>query len=481
MAGNWFAFLVLIAWVPFVGFVFHRHAKLGSVISCLVAGILFLPSTIVNLPLLPPLDRASIPTLTVFAAVWIVDRRALSLRRLPWVIKILFAVALIGILLTVVRNSQSIALGGRVLEGLTYYEGFSFVLRVSFTSLLPFFLGYCVIHHPKDLKLILIVLAIAGFIYSFFVVYELVMSPRLHKIIYGFRQHSFAQTKRFGGWRPMVFMSHGLEVALFMTSSALAACGIAKARVKGLPLSSRWVAFYLILVTVLCKSMASWFYVLFVVPAIWFLPRKRQMQAVVLCACLVISYPVLRVEGWFPTDILATQMAKINEDRARSLRFRFDNEILIVDHAKEHLIAGWGRHGRSQVYDDRSGKLASVPDGYWLVLLSTRGVMGLVASFGLILFPLFVAYRRFPSLRSKRERIYVSTLCWIVAVIALDLLPNAMVNSLTYFLPGALLAAVSKPRKVRKRKKPEPAPAVALKESENPPAPAAAQLGKGLL
>lgn len=456
MDGNWFAFLVLIAWVPFVAYVFSSHGIQGSVVSCLIAGMLFLPSTVINLPLLPPLDRLSIPGLTVAAAVWIVHRRSLDLGRLPFLVKFFFTLMIVGCLLTVVSNTSPLVVGGTVVKGLTYYEGLSYALRLTFIYLLPFFLGFCIVREPKDLKLILLVLALAALVYSFFIVYELVMSPRLHKIIYGFRQHSFAQTRRFGGWRPMVFMSHGLEVASFMTTCTLAASGIAKAKVKGLPGPGIWVAMGLLVLTVACKSMASWFYMLFVVPAIWFLSPKRQMQAVLVLACLVASYPVLRIADVFPTERLSAQMAKISEDRAESLRFRFYNETIIVDHAREHIIAGWGRLGRSQVYDEWSGEKASVPDGYWLVLLSTGGLIGVLAAFGLLLYPVFAACRKFPKIRSRQERIYVSTLSLIVVVISLDLLPNAMVNPLTYFLPGALLASVTHAGRRRTRKKGRP-------------------------
>jgi hypothetical protein len=42
------------------------------------------------------------------------------------------------------------------------------------------------------------------------------MNPQSQTVNYGFHQHSFGQTMRFGGWHPCGFMKHGLQVALWM-------------------------------------------------------------------------------------------------------------------------------------------------------------------------------------------------------------------------------------------------------------------------
>lgn len=45
--------------------------------------------------------------------------------------------------------------------------------------------------------------------------YEVRLSPQLHRIFYGYFPHSFAQQVRGGGFRPVVFLQHGLWVAFF--------------------------------------------------------------------------------------------------------------------------------------------------------------------------------------------------------------------------------------------------------------------------
>jgi hypothetical protein len=51
---------------------------------------------------------------------------------------------------------------------------------------------------------------------------EVRLSPQLHTWIFGYHQHSFGQSLRFGGFRPVVFMDHGLMVGLWMTMATLA-------------------------------------------------------------------------------------------------------------------------------------------------------------------------------------------------------------------------------------------------------------------
>lgn len=62
--------------------------------------------------------------------------------------------------------------------------------------------------------------------------------PQLHTLVYGFHQHQFTQSIRLG-WRPTVFLQHGLAVNAWMAASTVAAFGLWRARLPlprlGLP------------------------------------------------------------------------------------------------------------------------------------------------------------------------------------------------------------------------------------------------------
>ena len=53
--------------------------------------------------------------------------------------------------------------------------------------------------------------------------WEVRMSPQLHSSMYGFRPFRFDQAYRWGGYRPSVFMQHGIALGLFMASCTLVA------------------------------------------------------------------------------------------------------------------------------------------------------------------------------------------------------------------------------------------------------------------
>src|SRR5437870_12226972 len=57
-----------------------------------------------------------------------------------------------------------------------------------------------------------------------------ILNPQLHLWIYGFRQHSFAQQMRDGGYRPLVFMQHGLMVAMWMAMTTLVGAWLWKSK-----------------------------------------------------------------------------------------------------------------------------------------------------------------------------------------------------------------------------------------------------------
>src|SRR5256885_7505918 len=66
-------------------------------------------------------------------------------------------------------------------------------------------------------------LPIAGVIYVPLCLFECAISPQLHFMTFGFYQHDFNQVIRMGGYRPMVFLQHGLAVGMLMTASSI--CG----------------------------------------------------------------------------------------------------------------------------------------------------------------------------------------------------------------------------------------------------------------
>src|SRR5262249_44908933 len=100
---------------------------------------------------------------------------------------------------------------------------------------------------------------------------------------------------------------------------------------------------------------------------------------------------------------------------------------------------GWGRWGRSRVYDEESGKDLTVTDGRWIITIGQFGLLGFLAEFGLLALPVFYAGSALRFAGSPREMVALTALALIVSINIVDLLPNASVSPWTWLLSGALL------------------------------------------
>jgi 4-amino-4-deoxy-L-arabinose transferase-like glycosyltransferase len=199
------------------------------------------------------------------------------------------------------------------------------------------------------------------------------------------------------------------------------------------------VALYLGVVFVLCKSTGAILYALILAPLVLRATPERQMKVATFLGVLVLLYPALRASELVPTEWLVEQAKAISPERAQSLEFRFDNEEMLLEKARERIAFGWGGHGRRSVYDDELGKEIAVADGHWIIVLGTRGAVGFLEAFGLLVFPIFFARRRFRRLTDDVERRALAGFTLIVAICAFDLLPNGLFSNYVYLLAGALM------------------------------------------
>jgi hypothetical protein len=156
-----------------------------------------------------------------------------------------------------------------------------------------------------------------------------------------------------------------------------------------------------------------------------------------LLVAMVVAYPALRSSGRFPTQDIVEFADRLSADRAHSLNTRFMNEDALYERASERLWFGWGGFGRNRVYNEY-GKDVSITDGEWIIRLGGRGIVGLVGSFGLLLGPIFIARRRIRKIVAAEDRRVLDAMTLLVALSAVDLLPNGMFTQFPFFLAGAL-------------------------------------------
>ncbi|WP_068298983.1 hypothetical protein [Pararhodobacter sp. CCB-MM2] len=453
--GNIFALLALLSW-PLISIMMFRSMPLArALIWSILGAYMFLPQlSAINFPLIPPLNKESIPNLTAFAICMSTWGRLPSVLPRAWVGRGLVVMFILSPVITVVTNLEPIQFGvdrfGSMtlvdpndltlwgLPGLRIYDSASALVQQVF-FMLPFFLAREALGTRDGMREILLALVIAGGIYALPMLYEVRFSPQLHTRIYGFFQHDFIQAIRQGGFRPFVFMPHGLWVAFFAVMVTLAAA--ARTRI-GTP--DQWgkrmlyVGFGFGLV-IICKSMGPLMYALAFVPfVLLFKPRLHVLAATVLVT-LVIAYPLLRGAGWVPTDWLLAQVEEMSPDRAQSLGFRFGNEDSILAHVADKPLFGWGGWGRFMVYDAATGQTQTIVDGQWIITIGQFGWLGYIALFGLMALPIYALAYQARRRHAAAIPIEVSVLVLILAINMVDMLPNATLIPFTWLIAGALL------------------------------------------
>ena len=441
--GNILAHLALILWVPISLGLFAVLRPAPAAAVCILGADLLLPVRFgFDFAGFPLLDSERIAALSALLGCLLFHPDSLRGKRPGLGIEALVVVLVLGAFLTAFTNQDPLRRGPGWLPPMAIYDGVSLAAGQILTYGIPFFLGRALVRRSTQLPSLLIILAAAGLFYSLPILFELRMSPRLHAMVYGYSQHGFMQTVRFGGWRPMVFMTHGLALALFVLTTSIAAVGLWRRRLRILWMPAAPVAVYLTTILVMCKSLATVVYGAFLLPIVAFARPRTQLRVAALLAALVFLYPVLRSADALPTEPMLEFAARVSEDRAASWKTRLDNEEQLLEKARERIWFGWGSWGRNRIYDPRSGDDRSVTDGFWIITLGAYGTLGFVAVFGLLLTPVILAQRRLARSRLGRDQRMVAILALIVAISAVDLIPNSMLTSFTVFLSGALAGVV---------------------------------------
>jgi hypothetical protein len=443
---NWFAYVAMWGVVASGLAVLAARKPEDTCYFLIMAAILFLPSGGFGfkLPKVPMLDRDTLPYVVLFIAYFVRRFRWVSRSRPLRSVEFIIVLMMVGAVLTVFDNREPITVTGysqtKTMPGLSLNDGLYLAGDDLFRMGLPFLVGRLLVRSPREATRLLTAFAIGGLVYSLFILWEVRMSPQLHATFYGSppRREDFSQAIRWGGYRPIVFMVHGLAVALFVCNTVMAAFVLARNRVRLFGLSWTPFAFYLLIILLACKSLASMIYAAAVIPILTFTRARTQLRVAVLLASVVLLYPAMRASDLFPAKGLVSTFASVSPERAESLGFRLFNEDQLLEHSREKAYFGWGSYGRNIVYDKESGKELTVFDGFWIIMFSQQGAVGMACAFLLLLVPVFLALRRLKKIPEKRDQLLLAGLAIMVVISALDLLPNGLLLTYPYFLAGSL-------------------------------------------
>lgn len=444
--GNEIAFAALVLWIPLTGLAFAvaRPPVAGAV--ALIAAALCLPYGVeLIVKGLPELGKNEIGAFAVLFYCLLFFRDRLWPARPGLGFDSLILILVAGAVATALTNADSLMFGETLLPGLKIYDAFSMASRDILRLGVPFFIGRALFRTTRDLRMLMTALVVAAVVYSVFVGFEMRMGPRLQNAIYAV--HSGIPHKRYGIFRPFVFMG-GLSLSLFVASATIASVTLARGGLRILGLPSGVIATYLGVLLFLTRSFASIAYASAVVPVVAFLKPRLQMRIAVGLSLFCLAYPLLRSMEIVPVDGMVKAAALVDVGRSESLAFRFENEDMLLERARERMLFGWGGWNRSAVFVH--GRPESITDGWWIIVLGQRGLVGFLASFGLLTLPVLLAHRRLAAVGLERDQRLVAGFSLIVAITTIDLLPNTL---WTYFAPvfaGALAGMIQGVRAARK-------------------------------
>ena len=444
---NMIAYAALIIWPIVILALFASLRPSHALIWSLLGGYLILPvNTGFDLPAVPTLDKTSIPSVAVcMGALIFAGPRALRLPREGWLV-MLMTLYVISPMLTVLTNRDPLFFGSLMLPGLKPYDAASAAVT-NVIGLIPFLLGYNMLRTTGSQDYLLRSLVAAMLIYSILMIIEIRLSPQLHTWIYGFFPHSFDQQMRGGGFRPVVFLGHGLLVAILTSMTIAAAAYLVRARAQIFGVSTWFWLVYLMCIMVLCRSLGALILAAAALLAALFIRRGSVRLICALVAITVLVYPMMRGADFMPVQAFADQVAVASPERASSFQFRIVNEEILLERARQRPVFGWGGYGRNEIFDQYTGQNMSVTDGTWIIIIGTSGWAGYVATFGLLCLPMVSVWWRGAHVSAATV-----ALSLMLAVNLLDLLPNSSLTPLTWLLAGTLAAIPQRTGRARRSK-----------------------------
>ena len=425
--------VMLYGWIPVVIYLFVVMPPRRAVISAFLIAWLFLPMAGYKVQGLPDYTKMSATCFGVMLAATLFDPDRILRFRPKW-IDLPVAIYCVSPFFTSVFNE---------INGVGVYDGLSVMLGQIVTWGLPYLIGRVYFDDLASLRELAIGIFIGGLVYMPLCWIEMRLSPQLHKWIYGFYQHGFLQTIRFGGYRPMVFMQHGLMVAMWMSMSCLIGVWLWKTgsvrKIWDVPMSA--LVPVLFVTAVMCRSIYA---LTLMLVGIGLLYTAHWFRTKWIIACLLVvpaTFMYLRGSGLVQGH---TAIAMANEifgdERGGSLETRIEAENALAVRAREAPWFGWGGWGRSRVSDDEGH--AFITDSLWIITFGQAGIINLAALTIMLLLPMYLV------IKDYRVELWSHPMVAPAVVLALmnmlymfDHLMNAMVNPIFMLAVGGVCAA----------------------------------------
>jgi hypothetical protein len=422
--------LVMLLWFPFVLYLFMSLPGQRAIVLSFVVAWLFLPEASLILPGIPNYTKMSATCYGIFLATFIFNAQKLQFFRFSWVD--------IPIILYCISPFFS-----SLTNGLGPYDAITSTVDQTVTWGFPYFLGRIYLNTLNGMRLLALAVFVGGLAYIPLCLFEVRFSPQLHAIIYGSHAFpDFGQAMRFDGFRPTVLMRHGLAVGGWMMAATLTGIGLWKTKVltkiRGIPM--KFLVPVMLVGFTLLKSTGAYMLLvigLVVLGAAWYF-RTAVIALALIISMSVYLYQNALTESYVTDQIVTSLESFMPEERMASLEFRFNNEELLADKARQRLIFGWGGWGRNRIVDEQGNDVA-VTDSLWIIVFGINGLFGLTAIFGAFFLPVFAFIRRYPAkLWSHPQVAPAAIMATILLLYMLDCILNAMTNPVFSVMCGGI-------------------------------------------
>ena len=434
--------IAMYGWIPVTLYLFVRFPTQRAVIISFILAWLFLPQSSFPIPILPPYTKITATCYGILIATIVYDTGRLTSFKPGWIDVPMIVYCLCPIV-------SQISNGGSPIS-----PTFSQII----TWGLPYFLGRLYLNSLDGLRQLAIGLFAGGLAYIPFTLIEGVKGPLLHQMVYGMSAvDDWSQAKRLGGWRPVVFMQHGLMVGVWMMTAAL--IGVWLWQTGALKkFQGRKIKPLVIVLTIaffLCRSTGA--YSLFGIGLIALFSAKwfRTSLPLMFVIGYVVFYLYVAASGQFSSaDVIGFINQVFGEERASSLKFRFDNEEILGEKARQRFLFGWGDGGGNRVYDDY-GQDISITDSLWIIAFGVNGAVGLASLFASLLLPVITfSLFTYPARTWSNPKVAPAAALGVaLRMYAFDCLLNAMTNPIFAFIAGGISSVVLKAPESLKAKK----------------------------
>ena len=429
---NALAALALIGWIPLSIAAFAALTPRSATLLTVVGGCLFLPVASFDLPGLPDYTKTAAVALGTLVGLLLLARRQFARLRLGWRDLPVLAWCL-------VPGAAALA------NGYGIYDAASAALSACIDWGVPYLIGRAVFRDLAALRDLARGVFVGGLVYVPFCLYEVRMSPQLHATVYGFAQHTFMQTIRLDGYRPMVFMDHGLMVALWMAVATVAGFHLwwhgGMRRLAQVPVAP--LLLVLGATTVLCKSMGA---LVLLGAGVATLVAVRWLQSR-LPVLVLLGLPLLFVGARLGLDWEAQGpiefLREYAPERATSLEYRIVCEQVVLADVWRHPWFGASTWGvRAAAADPELAKV--VLDSAWLITLSSFGFVGLALFLGVHVTPILALMRRLSVSEWLAPRAAgAATLAVALCMFVCDCMFNSMMNPVYIVALGSLTSVAA--------------------------------------